>query len=140
MWLITRYTGYHGMYRYMRCTWWYILLQTHCWCDTFAVNFVKWYDHWPWHVGKYSLTLIWHCIFHALDLYMMRFKRERSKSSSSVVSLSYEVIWMQQPSRLSGGKSPPHPSCTTPTPPPHIYSLPYPDCSSPHPLKFYITF
>uniref|UniRef100_K1PQ40 Leucine-rich repeat-containing protein 49 n=1 Tax=Magallana gigas TaxID=29159 RepID=K1PQ40_MAGGI len=38
----------------------------------------------------------------------MRYKRERSKSSSSVVSLSYEVIWMQQPSRLSGEKIPIH--------------------------------
>ncbi|XP_078315687.1 leucine-rich repeat-containing protein 49-like isoform X5 [Crassostrea virginica] len=39
---------------------------------------------------------------------MMRYKRERSKSSSSVVSLSYDVIWMQQPSRLSGEKIPIH--------------------------------
>lgn len=126
MWLITRYSEYHGIYRYMRSTCWYItwykpiigviyLLST-LWNDmihSLTLTF-----------KNIFLTYIWHWTFHDLDLFMMRYKRERSKSSSSVVSLSYEVIWMQQPSRLSGGKSPPHPSCTTQTSPPLIHSLP----------------
>lgn len=103
----------------------YHLIQTHCWWDIFTVNLGKWHNTFiDLDVQRYFLTYIWHWTFHDLDLFMMRYKRERSKSSSSVVSLSYEVIWMQQPSRLSGGKSPPHPSCTTQTSPPLIHSLP----------------
>lgn len=142
MWLITRYSEYHGIYRYMRSTCWYItwykpiigviyLLST-LWNDmihSLTLTF-----------KNIFLTYIWHWTFHDLDLFMMRYKRERSKSSSSVVSLSYEVIWMQQPSRLSGGKSPPHPLYHPNFTPTHSLFAQYPLCSSNHPLKFYSPF
>lgn len=60
-----RFTGYHGMYRYMII---YHVIQTHCWCDKFAVNFVKRHEtfidldmliniHWPWYDTVYSMPL-----------------------------------------------------------------------------------
>lgn len=119
----------------------YHLIQTHCWWDIFTVNFGKWHNTFiDLDVQKYFLTYIWHWTFHDLDLFMMRYKRERSKSSSSVVSLSYEVIWMQQPSRLSGGKSPPQPLYHPNFTPTHSLFAQYPVCSSTHPLKFYSPF
>lgn len=131
-----RYTGYHGMYQYMII---YHVIQTHCWCDKFAVNFVKWHEtfidldmlkniHWPWYDTVYSMPLTF------------------SWWDTNASGPSRAPAWSRSVMRSFGCSSPPglvevnpHPILSCIPPPPLIYSLPYPLCSSLLPLKFHIT-
>lgn len=139
--------------------WWYsIEIMLICW-DTFDVEIllICWDTVEILRYSKFGVIqkTIWFNDIISESHVMMRYKRERSKSSSSVVSLSYDVIWMQQPSRLSGGNPTPSlypiPSLFPQPLPTYPFSIPrsipptnfhphpsYPLTSSPHSQFFHL--
>lgn len=142
MWLITRYSEYHGIYRYMRSTCWYI----------------TWYK--PIIGVIYLLSTLWNDMIHSLTLtfkniFWLIYDTEHSMTLTSswwdtnASGPSRAPVWSHSVMRSFGCSSPPgsvevNPHPTPLVPPklhPHSFTLcPVPPLLITPPTKILLTF